>query len=481
MLANAMDERFKQLLSDLNDPDKYVKVPNVSVFDEHQDEFWVDKKTGKMVKAGHPNARKVVKKFTRETLQHMANHNNQRARVGDLAPLAFGHTIPDEPDEKAQPTGHGYALNFRTQYDPTRKKWMLKADYFIRASDYQEATTYPCSSIELWPEDYTIHPVSLLRRTPARDIGQWVYSRPFAFANGDPRKQMGVSVWRFSRAGQPVLRYAMGAQNMAEPWEDDAPADSAPMGGDSAPSMSEHEQYCKHCMSHPLAQKFAKQYSMADAAADDEEAAGDLESAAADEAPLAPPDAMEEPMQNGAFQAGSGTNGMMPGGKKPMQNSRKGQSAGPARYRGKGGDAAAYARAEAAEQRAAEAEARNWVMQLADIEGYDLGDDADQAEEVVRFARCFRKEGDSGCERYAEHIRKKYRPRLDKPVGQIRTAQPTQHSRGAGNSRGNKPQTIDQMTQEHTDQVLRYQREHKGVSFDDAFGAVFHGTNGVAH
>jgi len=418
---------FHDLLTDLKDPAKYVRVPKKAIFDEHEDVYWTDPHTGQMVPEGTPGAKRVVQKFDKARLEKIAAHNNERTRTGDMSPITFGHTNPREPDERKQPIGRGYELNFTVDYDPVRKKHMLYADHYIRKSDYPEATTYPHTSIELWPEDDTIHPVSFLRRTPQRDVGQWIYSRVYG---SDGASALGTSVWRFSRAGQPVLRYAM-ENTMANDMDTSVttsptPGLDAPMAGtdDVPPTPEEHVQFMRHCMSHPLAKKFARHYEMQDAAMP-----------GVGEPPLAAPDATAEPIQNAASTMLSGTNSTLP---QPSKRDEYGRIAGDVnRYRGGDAGSLQYQKlqqeVEEMRQREAVRVGENYVLGLTG-NGLILSDKRAQ-KEVQRFARVFRESGDAGCKQYAaeliEEQNEVLRGDLTRPTGRVRLAAspPLQNSR----------------------------------------------------
>jgi hypothetical protein len=408
-----MSATFEQFLAEKDDPSLYVRVPKRAIFDEHTDTYWIDPKTRKMVAPNTPGAKKVVQKFDRGRLEKIAQHNNKRASHGDLAPITFGHTDPEEPDESKQPEGHGYDLNYLVEFDPKRNKHMLYADHYIRKSDYPEATTYPFTSIELWPEDLTIHPVSFLRRTPQRDLGQWIYGRDprskwnYLPVTGGDGRTTGHTLLRFSRAGQLVLRYGMET-NMDMPAADADLDKGLEAVGEGEPSHGARlERFMRHVMGHPDAQHFAKHYAMEDE-----------QPPPGEEPPLAPPDATA-PMQNSAMTAPNCTNTDLPD--EPMKHDR-------------GGMAAQYAKLEKdylatkrevlqIKQDTAKAKAEVWAEKL-QTRGVILGDtEADIADEVQQFARIYLAQGDAGCQQYARKLEAKQeailRQSMTSPVGRI--------------------------------------------------------------
>jgi hypothetical protein len=157
----------------------YRRFPSREIFDEHVEVYHVDEK-GEPCAPTDRGAKKVVRRFSRKELKEIAARCNARTRTGALTPLSLGHTDPDQPDEAKQPRLVGYAKNFKVRKQSKRRggKWVLCADFFVKQAHLEEARTFPRVSIELWPEDKVIDPIALLRRTPQRDLAQWVsYSK----------------------------------------------------------------------------------------------------------------------------------------------------------------------------------------------------------------------------------------------------------------------------------------------------------------
>lgn len=428
------DPAFRQLLIDLRDPDKYVRVSGVAVFDEHADEVWV--KDGQRVRPNTPGAKKTVHRFTREKLERLAEFNNRRASQGDPSTLVFGHTSPDEPDETKQPAPRGYVLNYRVQYDRARERWMLRGDYFIRRKDYADAETYPFTSIEIFPDDGTILPVSLLRRAPARNLGQWTYS-----ANGRLK-----------------LRYSMEFSPMPDDFNPGAPPavpPDAPMGDEEMAA-----QFLRHVFSHPGAAAMCAKYGAADVAPPSPPPGPD---------PTAAPDADAMPPEPDQFMAfPSATNAGVPplASGKPDQHARNGKSVPQARS---GPEAARYARYDrmleaqqeeirVLREKSAEGEAREIVTALVN-DGFEL----DVTQEVVRFSRL----DAAAREERASDIRRYHRQDLAHPVGRV----PLEPSRG-------RVVEIDlddpeSMSREDQEKVFQYSRKHNQWDFATAARAVF--------
>jgi hypothetical protein len=147
-------------LRQFDDPSKWVIRDNVPIFDEH-DEFDKDGK--------------LVRRFDRQALEIIAQNNNRReATTGDLCPIAIGHTVRGAP-ESSQPKISGFARKFRVGHFGPQKKLAILSTFYFKPELYGESMTYPRRSIELWPgpkkEDWIADPVSLLRKTPQRDLG----------------------------------------------------------------------------------------------------------------------------------------------------------------------------------------------------------------------------------------------------------------------------------------------------------------------
>lgn len=233
-MLHLMKDDFHQLLEDLKDPALYECWPARVVFDAHEE---TDAQG------------KVVRRFDRASLEQIARASNARAAQGALCPLTIGHTLSNVP-EGAQPPIIGYALNFRVG-DSTPapglgtgvvSKPVLTADFYIRKDVVATAKTYPRVSVEVWPEDWVIDPVALLRRTPRRDLPQWTYA--------------------LDNRGKPRLRYSMEDYSVAEDLMTPPPAPAAAPPA-AEPSHEEMAQdFARHCMSHKYARHLMKRYGM---------------------------------------------------------------------------------------------------------------------------------------------------------------------------------------------------------------------------
>lgn len=216
-------------------PDEFVVIPSRVVFDQH-------------VERGADGT--VSRSFGETELQEIARRCAARDARGAWCPLTIGHTAPGRPEHE-QPQSVGYARNWRVGPDPVSGQPALLADFWFKQEHYAEAATYARVSVELWPGDWVIDPVALLRRTPRLDIPQWLYGR----ATVGPR------------AGKPVIRYSReatmpqpapppgGGMGGAPPSPTNAMP--APGGGDmSAKAMD----YARHCLSHQYAKELTNHF-----------------------------------------------------------------------------------------------------------------------------------------------------------------------------------------------------------------------------
>jgi uncharacterized protein YciI len=136
---------------------EFVVIKDVPIIDEHllRDED------------GQP-----VKKIGYRELVEIANRGNQRVRdTGDEAPIVIGHTKDGLP-EHLQPPVVGFARDFKVgRLGKTGRKAVL-ATFRLLKKHLDLIRKYPRRSVELWLEDWTIDPISLLgASTPERDLG----------------------------------------------------------------------------------------------------------------------------------------------------------------------------------------------------------------------------------------------------------------------------------------------------------------------
>lgn len=453
---------FDQLLKDLENPELFVKIPERTIFDEHKERFFVNSKTRKPCGEDDEDAEEVVLNFSRKKLEDIAERCNKRDAGGTLAPLAIGHTVPGEPDETKQPIGIGFGKNYKVKFDKRLNRYALKTDFYVRKEEYDEAKTFPRVSIELWKSRGDIDPICLIRRTPRRDIGQWIYSNDSQDA-----------VFRYSMEFNMTAptRYAddddlfeeeneeTPAEESSEkkgPGETPRPADPDDMTDDEIENhRREHYGRYMRCMQ----KRYAMQPGMP--------AGGEAMDAGAAVTPPAPDPTEDpsatEPVQNMA--AASGTNGVIPGAKKKkddvMQNGREDFDA--IRFRRMEATVAEYKKhLEEAKARESKAEARRIVAQLL-AEGYSLNEE----KEVERFARldeAGRKERQDDIREY--HTRDIVAAQYSQPVS-------TGH-RGRVPADATVDGTVDGSDDNghvndirSLDRALQYAREHPGMSWDE--------------
>lgn len=157
-----MDHATAELAA-IRDPNKFVKIPNVVVFDEHSE---------------YDEDGKLIRRFGREELQEVCDATNKRCEGGDPTIIGLGHTIPRDPitkkpaPEKEQPISVGYAMDMRVgQFGPEQKTGIL-TDYYIAKDKFEEWKSYLRGrSIEYWPTRKVIDWVASLRKAPQRDLG----------------------------------------------------------------------------------------------------------------------------------------------------------------------------------------------------------------------------------------------------------------------------------------------------------------------
>lgn len=452
-------------LTAFHDPNRYVLVPNRNVFDSHKEEYFepiyddkgkpvIDSETKKQ------KTRKVEWDFDKDELEEIAAINNARNNAGDFSPLAIGHTIRDEPDETKQPELVGAALEYHVGWDEPHNRWMLRANYYIRKEDYERAKSFPFTSIELHPSDKAIHPVSLIRRTPRRDLGAWTFHRATncysrAISRFDPRT---------GRHGT-VLRYSRFDSETEEPNMADMPTDTPPA---APPAMDDHEmteQYMRDCLphihaiaSHPhhgaMVQKYMAQPEPAPVGTPDSSPAEDLEKKD------------EPPIQNAAQP--SATNGSMP---KPIE--RAGSTDDEVKRMQREQEAIKFSRLEsrldALEKenkqlqderkqdaiKFARSESENVAKQLV-YEGFDI----DIPTEVDRMAPMTPDQR----AKHADYVRQYHRKAPVDVAPFVGRRDPVTPAMGGVDD--------DTATAKHEMEVLQFQRKHKGMTWEQAEEAI---------
>jgi hypothetical protein len=132
--------------------------------------------------ARHPQTGDEIR-VDKDRLERIAAVNNARFTPGALT---LGHTVPHQYDQdgrvaRATPEGEqpetvGYLKGFSVRWHPGLKKYALYARYYLAKDREAEARTYPRTSVEWFPDDDSLPSVSLLRRAPRLDLGQWTYA-----------------------------------------------------------------------------------------------------------------------------------------------------------------------------------------------------------------------------------------------------------------------------------------------------------------
>ncbi len=261
---SAADPTLK-ILRDLENPHLYLKVSGVPVFDEHEEPYFDAEigPDGKPVKDkdGNPKGKWKVLKFHKPELEYIAHHNNERTRnTGSMAAITLGHTL-SKASEQDQPKPVGYVKDYQVGHFGPNKKLGLLANFYIKQEHADEARTYPHRSIELYPTDFLIDPVSLLRRTPQRDLGVLTFNRRNAISrNLTPYRPKSDTVLQYERRTGRLL-YVLPEEGNPMP---DEPMDKPPMGDEPpmakpAPAPMPEEEEDELPEEHKdMAQRYAK-------------------------------------------------------------------------------------------------------------------------------------------------------------------------------------------------------------------------------
>lgn len=322
-------------IEDFRNSDEYVCIPDRNCFDAGEVSY-LDKvydENGNPVldpKTGNPQLREVIWKIDKQTLERLAAVNNARNEAGDLTPISIGHNNLRDPDEQAMAPLVGVAGDYKVAWDQPHNRWMLRANYYIRKQDFDAAKTYPFTSIELHPSDGAIHPVSLIRRAPKRDIGAWIFSRD--------GKSCHQAIHRFDKATRSnvtVIQFMREQPDTEMNPMIDQPSDTTPQEPDHHEKVQQYMRdvmpHFHHITQHPFHAEMVKQYARDaddDVNPDDEAPVGEPNATPAEDA-----EGDQPPVQNAAAFP-SATNTFMPtAGKKkdePMQNARTPAAATPA-------------------------------------------------------------------------------------------------------------------------------------------------------
>lgn len=152
-------------VADLNDPTKFVRVPDVPLLDEH------------VLRDGTGH---VEVKVDAAMLGEVAANNNRKwTATGEGAALIVGHTA--DGDGAAEKPVVGWAVNFRVApftNGAGQTVAALFADLYYRADKAHLINDFPRRSVELWVKKREIDPIALLGgTTPERDLGVVRFSK----------------------------------------------------------------------------------------------------------------------------------------------------------------------------------------------------------------------------------------------------------------------------------------------------------------
>jgi hypothetical protein len=244
-------DRVTATLKHILESDEYVRIPNVPVFDEHDE--WDEKGN-------------LVRRFDRKRLQAIVDTCNAKTDTGDLTCIGPGHTIPHAP-ETQQPPIWGYAANWKLDKYGPGNKLAACCDYYIRKTVLEDgkevdgktaAYSYPRRSIELWSSRNDIDWIALLRKAPERPMGLVTYARTQFDATAastlyyrDPQRTKPTA----AVVSGGKLRYSMEAHAM--PFDPDPDAATSaedptqmPNAQDDPDEKDRFLRYLRECYPH---------------------------------------------------------------------------------------------------------------------------------------------------------------------------------------------------------------------------------------
>lgn len=157
-----------------DDSTLWTVEPDVNVFDEHEREYVPKNADGTPIldERGKPKKSKI--RFNKVDLEEIAERCNKRDSINQPCPLMIGHTDDDLP-ETQQPEIVGYARHFKVVWSEKLQRHVIRCSYYLRKDREAEARKYPRTSVEYLPRWGFFDPISLIKRAPMRDLGQWTY------------------------------------------------------------------------------------------------------------------------------------------------------------------------------------------------------------------------------------------------------------------------------------------------------------------
>ena len=231
MVAAAQYDPTLESLRRFDDPGLWKIIPNVPIFDEH-DEYGKDGK--------------ITRRFDQRKLQEIVTKTERLERESGVIPkITIGHTIGrdvktgQQPRETDQPPIVGYARQLHLGRFGPRKKLGILATFYFRRDQWQAAREYPYRSVEIYPTTNEITGIAILKRDPQLDLGLLTYSR-------DAR-------------GNEQLFYAMEGK-MPEEYKPGAPPAVPAPKADGAPHEPEHEKFMHYMHKHPALRYMVHKY-----------------------------------------------------------------------------------------------------------------------------------------------------------------------------------------------------------------------------
>jgi len=228
MVAAAQYDPTLESLRRFDDPGLWKIIPNVPIFDEH-DEYGKDGK--------------ITRRFDQRKLQEIVTKTERLERESGVIPkITIGHTLTtnaktgQQPRETDQPPIVGYARQLHLGRFGPRKKLGILATFYFRRDQWQEAREYPYRSVEIYPTTNEITGIAILKRDPQLDLGLLTYSR-------DAR-------------GNEQLFYTMEGKMPETKIPGQPPAVPDPL----EPDEKEHEKFMRMLHKHPAVQYMVKKY-----------------------------------------------------------------------------------------------------------------------------------------------------------------------------------------------------------------------------
>lgn len=161
-LPGAVQDPTLDFLRGLEDPNKYVSIPNVPIFVPHER------------KAKGKDGEDINIVITAEDLGPIAEQINQREVEYGVPPvLTVGHRQQSNPNfpEQMQPPIVGCVREAHVGAWGPQQKPAVLATLYYKKEDWEEAKKYPFRSVDFYPGSNKVTGVALLKRDPFLPMG----------------------------------------------------------------------------------------------------------------------------------------------------------------------------------------------------------------------------------------------------------------------------------------------------------------------